>query len=192
MDDPTTPSARSEGPLPTGPGLPLAAVALAAAVAACATTGGMLETRGEGVTRFYETSFDTLWAAARHAIRANGLRTDEESEYERYIVATNPPQRDAGFDEERVAVEADQGERIAVFIDSLAPRTWSVEVVTRRQFALDPGKTPWAQDVFWVIERDLEEDARVRRQALPDSVADVPARDTAAGSAPADSARPRR
>lgn len=149
-----------------------AAALLAGAALACATTGSMLDARGEGVTRFYETTFDTLWRAARHAIRANGLRTDETSEYDRYIVATNPPDRGGGgFDEDRVAVEADQGERIAVFIDSLAPRTWSVEVVTRRRFALDPGKTPWAEDIFWVIERDLAEGARLEaEEALPDSV----------------------
>lgn len=187
MDDPTTPTARRAGPLPAGLPVPLAALALAAVVGACATTGGMLETRGEGVTRFYEASFDTLWAAARHAVRANGLRTDEESERERYIVATNPPDRDPGFEEERVAVEADQGERIAVFVDSVAPRTWSVEVVTRRRFSLDPGKTPWAKDIFWVIERDLEEGARVRRQALPDSLRDAPS-----PGAAADTAAPRR
>lgn len=191
MDDPRTRTARSGEPPGGGVRVVLAALLLAAAAGACATTGGMLETRGEGVTRFYETSFDSLWTAARHAVRANGLRTDEENEYERYIVATNLPQRDAGFEEERVAVEADQGERIAVFIDSLAPRTWGVEVVTRRRFSLDPGKTPWAKDIFWVIERDLEEDARVRRQALPDSVV-APERTPAADTAPGGPGRTQR
>lgn len=147
------------------------AAALAALAGACATTGNMLDARGEGVTRFYETSFDSLWRAARHAVAANGLRTDRASEYERYIIATNVPDRGGGgMDDDRVVVEADQGERIAVFVDSLAPRTWSVEVVTKRQFALDPGKTPWAEDIFWVIERDLGEEARVEpEEALPDS-----------------------
>lgn len=149
-----------------------AAIALlVASVVACATTGSMLDARGEGVTRFYEASFDTIWSAARHAVRANGLRTDDESEYDRYIVATNPPDQDGGdFDDDRVVVDAQQGERIAVFIDSVAPGTWGVEVVTKRRFALDPGKTPWAEDIFWVIERDLSEGARLEAgEALPDS-----------------------
>lgn len=174
-------SDRTDGRRPSAGG-PFAAVVSASlllAAAACATTGGMADTRGEGVTRFYRTSFDTLWAAARHAVRANGLRTDEESRYERYIIATNPPDRETDFDEERVAVEADQGERIAVFVDSLAPDTWSVEVVTRRRFALDPGKTPWAEDIFWVVERDLAEGARVEEEALPDSVRPATPPDTA-------------
>lgn len=151
-----------------------AATALLAALAAgCATTGDMRNTRGQGVTRYYETTFGALWSAAQHAVEANGLRTDDTSEYDRYIIATNPPDRGPrGFDDERVVVEADQGERVAVFIDSIAPRTWSVEVVTKRQFALDPGKTPWAKDIFWVIEQDLAEGARLEaEEALPDSAA---------------------
>lgn len=168
--------------------LPVAAVLVATGAGACATTGGMLETRGEGVTRFYETSFDTLWTAARHAIRANGLQTDDESEYDGYIVATNPPDRQSDFDDERVAVEADQGERIAVFLDSVGPRAWSVEVVTRRRFSLDPGKTPWAEDIFWVIERDLAEGARIQRESLPDSVLEEAPRPEPGDGTPPDSA----
>lgn len=138
---------------------------------ACATTGSLRNSRGDGVSRFYEAPFDSVWAAARHAIEANGLRMDETSEYDRYLIATNVPQRGSGMDEERVTVEADQGERVAVFVDSVAPGTWGVEVVTRRTFALDPGKTSWAEDIFWVIERDLGRDARVdtAREAHPDT-----------------------
>lgn len=147
------------------------ALLLAAVTLACATTGSLKQSRGKGVTRFYEAPFDSVWAAARHSIEANGLRLDETSEYEGYLIATNRPERGGNMDEERVTVEADQGERIAVFVDSVAPRTWGVEVVTRRTFALDPGKTRWAEDIFWVIERDLGSDARLdtAREALPDS-----------------------
>lgn len=134
----------------------------------------MLDSRGDGVTRFYETTFDSIWTAAHQAVRANGLQTDDENRNERWIVATNPPDRQTDHDEERVAVEADQGERIAIFVDSLGPRTWSVEVVTRRRFALDPGKTPWAEDIFWVVERYLSSGARVREESLPDSARPTP------------------
>lgn len=177
------PSGGSPGPLPDRRLPPLAIVLAALAAVACATTGGMLDDRGEGVTRFYETTFDSLWAAARSAVRANGLETDDENRSERYIVATNPPDRQTDFDEERVAVDADQGERVAIFVDSLGPRTWGVEVVTRRQFALDPGKTPWAKDVFWVVERYLGGGARVLEESLPDSVRPAPGPDARPDSA---------
>lgn len=149
----------------------LATATLSLAALACATTGSMLETRGDGITRYYEAPFDAVWSAAVHAIRANGLRLDEENAGDRYILATHVPERTGDdLDRDRVAVEADQGERIAVFLDSVAPGTWGVEVVTRRRFALDPGKTSWAQDVFWVIERDLGDGARIRAEkVLPDT-----------------------
>lgn len=156
---------------------PLTAAALLAAVGAmaCATTQSLREARGDGVTRFYEAEFGALWEAALHAVEANGLRLDEKDDHERYIVASNPPRRGGGMDEDRVVVDADQGERIAVFVDSVAPGKWGVEVVTRRTFALDPGKTSWAEDVFWVIERDLGDAARLEGDERP------PAADSAAG-----------
>ena len=155
----------------------LTAAVLTAAIGsmACATTQSLREARGDGVTRFYEADFGALWEAALHAVEANGLRLDEKDEHDRYIVATNAPQRGGGMDDDRVVVEADQGERIAIFVDSVAPGTWGVEVVTRRTFALDPGKTSWAEDVFWVIERDLGDAARLEgeeRPAAADSAGD--------------------
>ena len=58
-------------------------------------------------------------------------------------------------------MSADQGERIGIFVDSVAPGTWGVEVVPRRRFALDPSAQAWKRAVFLVIERELGEDARV-------------------------------
>lgn len=145
-----------------------------AGVLACATTSSLRDSRGQGLTRFYEAAFESVWHAALHAVRANNLRLDRSDDSERYIVATHAPERTGGdLDEDRVAVEADQGERIAIFVDSVAPGQWAVEVVTRRTFALDPGKTSWAEDIFWVIERDLASGARLERaeEALPDTAA---------------------
>lgn len=148
-----------------------AALAALLLALACATASSLRDARGEGTTRFYEADFEVLWEAALRAVRANGLRLDERDAYDRYILATNAPQRGGGMDDERVVVDADQGERIAVFVDSVGPGKWGVEVVTKRAFALDPGKTEWAKDIFYVIERELGDEARLRdaERALPDS-----------------------
>lgn len=141
-------------------------------LAGCASTASLLEHRGEGVTRFYEASFRDLWKAARTSIEANGLRLEEASEYHRYILAVHPPERGPGAPEDAVAIQSDQGERIGVFVDSVGPGRWAVEVVTRRRFPLDPNRLSWAEDIFWVIEHELGAGTRVTE---PDTLAPGPA-----------------
>lgn len=141
------------------------------ALGACATTGSLRDQRGEGLTRFYEAPFEAVWQAAHRAVEANGLRLDASDRSERFIAATHLPRgRSPGEPEESVAVSADQGERIGIFVDSVAPGTWSVEVVTRRRFALDPTAQDWDRAVFLALERELGEGARVPGGAPPDSV----------------------
>lgn len=154
----------------------LAAAALAAA-AGCATTESLRQSRGQGTTRYYEAPFGQLWRAAVEAIEANGLQLDRADDYERFIAATHVPERTGTGREEEVAVGADQGERIAVFVDSVAPNVWGVEIVTKRRFALDPNRLGWAQDIFYVIEQRLG-DARV---TPPPGAVDTVGADTAAG-----------
>ncbi|MFQ5679273.1 MAG: hypothetical protein ACE5HP_07420 [Gemmatimonadota bacterium] len=104
-----------------------------------------------------------MWQASLNAIPANGLQLDRANEYERWILATHyPTPSGSGLREEEVTLEADQGERIGVFVDSIGPNRWSVEVVTVKRFALDPAKLEWADDIFWVIERDLNPEGRIR------------------------------
>lgn len=158
--------------------LTTALVAASLAMAAgCATVESLRESKGEGTTRFYEAPFEAVWRAAVAAIEANGLRLDRADDYERFIAATHEPERTGTGREEEVAVTADQGERIAVFVDSVAPGVWGVEVVTRRRFALDPNRLGWAKDIFYVIERRLD-DARV---SPPPGVADSVGADSIVG-----------
>lgn len=150
---------------------------LAAVVGACATTESLRNARGEGITRFYEATFDELWSAALTAVRANNLQLDRADDFDRFIAATHPYARSPNDPEESVTVGAQQGERIGIFVDSVAPGIWGVEVVTRRRFALDPNKLGWAQDIFYVIERRLGD---VRVEPPPDAV-DSAGADTAGG-----------
>lgn len=141
--------------------LALSALSLAL-LGACATTGGLREQRGEGLSRFYGAPFERVWQAALRAVEANNFRLDRADESDRFIAATRLPSGEpVGPPDESVAVSADQGERIGIFVDSLGAGTWTVEVVTRRRFALDPTAEDWARDVFRVIERELGDDARL-------------------------------
>lgn len=134
---------------------------LLAAALGCASVGDVRSHRGEGVTRYYEAPFEAVWRAALDAVEANGLRLDTENSSEGYIVATHLPGRPGMAPDESMAVSADQGERIGIFVERAGPGVWSVEVVNRRRFALDPGTTNWTEDVFWVVEKRLGEEARL-------------------------------
>lgn len=149
----------------------LAAAALAAL--ACATAGTLHKARGTGVVRHYEASWEAIWNAALRSVPANGLQLDRANEDDRYVFATRLPARaGSGLREDEVTLEADQGQRIGIFIDSVGPGRWAVEVITVRRFALDPAKLDWAPEVFWVIERELNPEGRIR---LPDSAFPKPA-----------------
>lgn len=147
------------------------AMVLVLAAAACATLDDLRRAEGTGTTRFYEAPVEALWQAALEAVEANGLRLDRADDFDRFIAATHAPERTGTGREEEIAVTADQGERVGIFIDSVAPGVWGVEVVTRRRFALDPARVGWAEDIFYVIERRLD-DARV--EPPPGAVDSVP------------------
>lgn len=154
---------------PAGRRVALAALVLAL-LGACATTAGLREQRGQGSTRFYQAPLERVWDAALRAVEANGLRLDRADRGDRFIAATHLPAGDpVGPPEESVAVSADQGERVGIFVDSVAPGAWAVEVVTRRRFALDPTAQDWTRAIFRVIERELGPDARLPGPPRPDS-----------------------
>lgn len=149
---------------------------VAAAAAACATTESLRRSRGEGVTRFYRAPFEEIWSAALAAVEANNLQLDRADDFDRFIAATHLYSGSANDPDQSVTAGAQQGERIGIFVDSVAPGIWGVEVVTRRRFAFDPDKLPWAKDIFYVIEQRLG-DAQV--EPPPGAVDGSGAADTA-------------
>ena len=155
--------------------------ALLVAAAACATTGDLRNAEGTGTTRFYGAPFEAVWQAALEAIDTYGLQLDRADDFDRFIAATHVPDRTGTGREDEIAVSADQGERIGIFVDSVAPGVWGVEIVTRRRFALDPQRLSWAQDLFSVIERRL---GQARVEPPPGAVDTVPADTATDGAAP--------
>ena len=67
-----------------------------------------------------------------------------------------------------MSVSANQGERIGIFVDSVAAGTWGVEVVTRRRFALDPTAQDWKGAIFAALERELGDRVRVPGPGPPE------------------------
>lgn len=139
-----------------------ALAAVLSLVAACATTADLREARGTGLLRVFEGSFEDVFTAAVESVRGLGLEIDKVNEEERWIAATRYPDRmGPGAPEEAVSIQADQGERVGVFVDSVAPGRWEVEVVTRRTFALDPSKLEWAEEIFFSMRARLDPERRL-------------------------------
>ncbi len=128
-------------------------------VSGCLTTERLMRARDEAEVRCYRTSFDVVWAAIGRSFNLNGLELEEAEPRQRYLVARSGPEPEPRAVED-MAVDANAGERIAVFIDSVAPGVWAVQVVSRPNFALDPGQKNWTSDVFGAIERVLADSAR--------------------------------
>lgn len=140
--------------------LVLPCLAAAVLAGACASAGGLAGARGEGVTRYYEADFATLWKAIQASMSFNRLQVQEANRRERHVYAVRSGQRrGAGVREGDLAVSSDFGERVAVFVDSVAPGTWAVEVITGRRFALDLTYEDWTRDVFQALEWYLEDAA---------------------------------
>ncbi len=130
-----------------------ALLAGAVALSACLGTHGILEERGRGVVRCYRVPYDTLWNSAESTLKWVGLVLERANRENGFLVARS--YRPEVRDPEEMALEADQGERVAVFIESEGPDVWAVEVVSRPIFALDPTPRDWTDIVFIELEERL-------------------------------------
>ena len=132
----------------------------AIALAACVTTGRLLESRGEGESRCFAADFDALWQAIERALPYTGLEVQESDPEQRWVIARNY-QSPSSQDPQEMGMGVDQGERVAVFVDSAGVGVWAVEVVSRRYFALDVLPRDWTEDVFEALADKLPESAVV-------------------------------
>lgn len=149
---------------------PAAAPVVALAIASCVTASGILAERGTGTTRCFRVSYDTLWPAAEAAVRWVGLVVERANRENGFLVGRSyrPPDRPP----EEMAVEADQGERVAVVLEVVGPDVWTVEVISRPIFRLDPTPRDWTEPVFEALGQGLPDSARAPHPELARCVAE--------------------
>lgn len=148
------------------------AVAAAFLVTGCATTASLKEARGTGLARVFQGSLEEIWQAAVESVQGLGFERVRANEEERWIAAVRYPSGPGfGAPENAVSLQVDQGERVGVFLDSIAPGRWRVEVVTVRLFALDPAKLEWAEEIFFSMATRLDPERHLR---IPDSAFEEP------------------
>jgi hypothetical protein len=134
-------------------------LAVACLTAGCLTTERLVRARDEGQIRCYQTEFGVVWEAIGRSVALNGLQLEMAVRSERFFLARSGPEPEPR-DVEDMAVDANAGERVAVFVDSAGPGMWAVQVVSRANFVLDPTQKNWTSDVFEAIERALPDSAR--------------------------------
>ena len=127
-------------------------------VTACVSTERLRQSRGSGELRCYRGEFELIWGAVEASIVRNGLQTLVADTLDRYLIARSAPEP-RPEDPKDMALESSAGQRVAVFVDSAGPSMWSVEVVSRRYFALDMAPRDWTDDVFEVLEATLPDSA---------------------------------
>lgn len=167
---------------------PAAAPVVALAIASCVTASGILAERGTGTTRCFRVSYDTLWPAAEAAVRWVGLVVERANRENGFLVGRSyrPPDRPP----EEMAVEADQGERVAVILDGVGPDVWAVEVISEPIFRLDPTPRDWTEPVLEALRGRLPASARAPHPDLSRCIAEH-ATPTAPDSAGVDGGRRR-
>ena len=136
-------------------------VAAALAATGCLTASNIEDHRGDGETRCYVAPYDVLWPAAEEGLRRVGLELERANRDAGVLVGRS--YRPEVEDPAEMALEADQGERVAVFIeeDSVDTRgrsIWALEVVSRAIFALDPSARDWTEMVFLAIEERIPDE----------------------------------
>lgn len=133
-------------------------------VAGCISSGRILERRGTGVVRCYHVSLDAMWTALETAVRETGLVLERSNREGGFLIARSyRPEVEAPED---MALDADQGERVAVFVDREGTDVWAVEIVNRPIFSLDVTPRDWTQSLFFTIEQRLPGSARAENDEV--------------------------
>lgn len=150
-------SARRAGRRGGAGGVPVAGALTAATVAAgCLSNATLLESRGTGVARCYRVPYELLWPSIEEAVGLVGLVVERSNRDNGFLLAHSyEPEVE---DPQEMALDADQGEGVAIFAEDEGPGVWAVEVVSRPRFALDPTPRDWTDAIFLALE-DLLPDA---------------------------------
>lgn len=128
---------------------------------ACATTGGVRTSQGSGETRFYRTTFDTLWDASLLALAENRLQILDIARDSGYVLAIGPVNPFWSY-----------GEHVGVFVgrDSSNTQALAVEVVSKRVLATNFAAKNWTKPIFAMLEAHLPSSAIVEATAEPGAV----------------------
>lgn len=121
----------------------LAAMFLVCVLPACASSNAAKTAKGSGQSVVYNAAYDKTWNASINAVEATGGEIVEQDKVKGDIVAT-------------YGVSAfSWGERVAVFLKSLAKNKTEVEVVSKRAVGMNVTAANWQDDIHQKIADNL-------------------------------------
>jgi len=118
-------------------------VVLALAMAGCTTLSDVRTARGEGRSRIYDESIDTVWNSVPTALRSLGLKVAGENEQERYVLA------------EKGTTAFSYGENVAVFLYKIDDERTRVEVVSKKAVQTNLLAWDWEKPVLDELSKVL-------------------------------------
>jgi len=102
----------------------------------CATIADAHNAKGQGKSRIYNASYDTVWDNVPKAVNALGLMVAGQDKEEGYILAAKGM---SAFS---------WGENVAVFVETVDPERTSVEVVSKKALATNITARNWEKPIL--------------------------------------------
>ena len=106
-----------------------------AILSGCTTISDVADSKGQGKTQTFDSSYDSVWKAAQRSIYGTGLRVVSSDKDTGLILATNSKPLTT------------LGENVAVFVKSNNESSTSVEVVSSRIISTNSNATDWTHKV---------------------------------------------
>lgn len=105
-------------------------------VSGCATLADASSARGQGKSRVYDTSFDTVWNTVPEAVNELGLRVASKNRQEGCILAT------------KGMTAFSYGENVAVFVEKVDDERTKVEVVSKKTMGTNIFAWNWEKPIL--------------------------------------------
>lgn len=116
---------------------------LALAFSGCVTLNTVKQSKGKGVTRIYDYSYDQVYNAMLTSVSQQNLKIAEQNKEQGYLYTSHG----VSF--------WSAGERIAVFVTKVNDNQTSVEISDMEVGALLDSAPNWTNDIFSGIDRVL-------------------------------------
>ncbi|MCL5071946.1 MAG: hypothetical protein M1308_13790 [Actinobacteria bacterium] len=125
-------------------------------IIACATTSGMKDRKGSGITKTYEYSYDIIFSATFEVSKQNNLELTDGGKEQKYMVLKRKVSKGTAILTGWLVVPgiAGGGELIAVFFTPKDSKT-DVEVVSQKRSKIDAFAKDWTNNFFRTLEAEL-------------------------------------
>lgn len=113
-------------------------------ISGCATLQTVKNSRGLGVKRIYNYSYEDVYKAVLIGVSQPGIEIVEQNKEKGYLYAS------------RGMTAFSWGERIAIFLSKIDKKKTEVEIVCKRVVSTNIFARDWTDNIFNAIEKELQ------------------------------------